>query len=427
MRDYLVLALVLATLPLALYRPWFGLLGFSWLAYMRPQDLAWGTAAQLPLSKWVALALWLSLILRGKLNPFRRTPITGALLAMWAWLLVSCLFAGERDVALAKFQDITKVMLIALLTVVVVTSQARFRITMAVIGLSLGFLGLKYGVYGVAAGGVHFTRGVGGMIGDNNDFALALNMSLPLLVYLAWDLRRGWMRLACWGIIPLVAITVVFTQSRGGFLGLAATVLYLVSKSRHRIAAAVLVVLLGGIGSLIVPEEFYDRIATIANYEEDGSAMGRLNAWQAAIEMANDSPVVGVGLDNFLFSFTEYAPDPDDVHVAHNTWLQVLAEAGYTGLGIYALLFAVTMWTIWSVRRRARRHGLVWADRGAIALGGSLLAFVVGGTFLNRAHFDLIYHVMALVAALDRVTRFEAEVELESDDDDSDSDTEVAA
>jgi probable O-glycosylation ligase (exosortase A-associated) len=337
---------------------------------------------------------------------------------MWAWLFVSCLFAGERDVALEKFQDITKVMLIAFLTVVVVTSQARFRMTMAVIGLSLGFLGLKYGVYGVAAGGVHFTRGVGGMIGDNNDFALALNMCLPVLVYLAWDLGRGWMRLACWGMIPLVAITVVFTQSRGGFLALGATVLYLISKSRHRVAAAIFVVAIGGAGSLFVPAEFYDRIASIANYEDDGSAMGRLNAWQAAIEMANDSPVVGVGLDNFLFSFSDYAPDPDDVHVAHNTWLQVLAEAGYTGLGIYALLFVATIWTIWRVRRRARRFGMAWADRGAIALGGSLVAFMVGATFLNRAHFDLIYHVMGLVAALDRVTRFDAEAELESWDQD---------
>ena len=76
MRDYLVLALVLAVLPMALSRPFSGLLGFSWLAYMRPQNLAWGLAAELPLSKWVAAALWLSLILRGKVNIFRRHPIT---------------------------------------------------------------------------------------------------------------------------------------------------------------------------------------------------------------------------------------------------------------------------------------------------------------------------------------------------------------
>jgi O-antigen ligase len=117
--------------------------------------------------------------------------------------------------------------------------------------------------------------------------------------------------------------------------------------------------------------------------------------------------VIGVGLDNFLFEFQHHAPDPDDVHVAHNTWLQVLAEAGYTGLLVYVALFAVTFWTLARIRRRARRWRLPWAHNGAVGLAASLVAFIVGGTFLNRAHFDLIYHVMGLCAALDRITAFE--------------------
>src|SRR5262245_1267017 len=111
---------------------------------MRPQNLAWGMAADLPLSKWVAIALWVSLILRGKLNIFRRSEVTITMLILWAWLLVTCCRAIHTDIAFEKFQDITKVMLIAFLTVVLVTNVQRFRATMAVIGLSLGFLGLKY-------------------------------------------------------------------------------------------------------------------------------------------------------------------------------------------------------------------------------------------------------------------------------------------
>src|SRR5512143_67338 len=210
--------MVLLTLPLSFYSPFYGLLGFSWLAYMRPQDLAWGLAAELPLSKWVAGALWLSLVMRGKVNVFRRTAVTTAMVLRWVWLLVTSLTAVHRDVAFDKFAEITKVMLIALITVVLVTDRSRFRLTMAVIGFSLGFLGLKYGVYGVLRGGVHFTRGVGGMIGDNNDFALALNMALPLVVYASMQWQSRWIRLGARLLVPLVAVTVVFTHSRGGFL-----------------------------------------------------------------------------------------------------------------------------------------------------------------------------------------------------------------
>jgi probable O-glycosylation ligase (exosortase A-associated) len=416
MRDYLVLFLVVATIPLAFYQPFFGLLGFSWLAYMRPQDLSWGLAAELPLSKYVTVALWLSLMMRGKINIFRRTLVTGALLLLWIWLLVTCFTAVHQEVAFAKFEDISKVFLIALITVVLVTSAARFRIIMGVIGLSLGFLGLKYGAYGVLRGGVQFTRGVGGMIADNNDFALALNMTLPILVYLTWDLRRRWLRLACMGLVPLSAITVIFTHSRGGFLSLAAVTLYLIWNSRRRVAALVLVAVLALGATAFVPHSFYERISSIGNYQEDGSSLGRLNAWQASIRMANDYPVFGVGLDNFLYEFIYYAPNPDDIHVAHNTWFQVLAETGYTGLCLYLLLFAATWWTLWRVRRRARRYGVRWAENGAKCLGASVLAFMVGGTFLNRAHFDLIYHVMALCACLDRILTHELTVQATDED-----------
>jgi putative inorganic carbon (HCO3(-)) transporter len=407
MRDYLVLFLVVATIPLAFYQPFFGLLGFSWLAYMRPQDLSWGLAADLPLSKYVTVALWLSLMMRGKINVFRRTWVTIAMMLLWAWLLVTSFTAIHREIAFGKFEDITKVILIALITVVLVTSAHRFRVLVGVIAFSLGFLGLKFGAYGVLRGGVHFTKGVGGMIGDNNDFALALNMTLPLLVYLTWDVKRRWIRLAAMALVPLCAITVIFTHSRGGFLSLAALTLYLIWNSRRRAVALVTVVVLGLAATAFVPQSFYERIASIANFQSDGSAMGRLNAWQASFKMANDYPVFGVGLDNFLSEFIYYAPDPDDIHVAHNTWFQVLAETGYTGLCFYLLLFVASWWTLWRVRRRARRHGVEWASNGAKCLGASLLAFMVGGTFLNRAHFDLIYHVMALCACLDRILAHE--------------------
>jgi probable O-glycosylation ligase (exosortase A-associated) len=361
----------------------------------------------MPLSKYVAAALWVGLMMRGKVNVFRRTPISLLMVVLWGWLLVTSITAIHNDVAFEKLEDISKVMLIAMITLVLVTDVQRFRWTMAVIGISVGVLGLKYGVYGVLRGGVHFTRGVGGMIGDNNDFALALNLATPVLIYLAGDLPSKWPRLVCLAMVPMNAITVIFTHSRGGFLSLAALTLWLVLQSKRKWAALLVVGVLAIGGSMIVPQSFYDRIGSISSFRSDGSAMGRLNAWQASIAMANDYPIFGVGLDNFLFQFIYYAPDPDDMHVAHNTWLQVLAETGYTGLLIYVSLFVVTAWTLARVSRRARRYRIPWAANASRCLGASILAFVVGGTFLNRAHFDLIYHLMAMCACLDRVVAWE--------------------
>ena len=120
MRDWIVLLIVAATIPLAFYRPYFGLLGFSWLAYMRPQDLSWGLADSIPLSKYLALAILASLIIRGKLNIFRPSKVTFAMLGLWLWLLVTCFMSQSHDIAFAKFQEITKIFLVAFMTVAVI-------------------------------------------------------------------------------------------------------------------------------------------------------------------------------------------------------------------------------------------------------------------------------------------------------------------
>ena len=59
LRDLLVFSMVMLSLPLAFKRPFLGMLVFSWLAYMRPQDLCWGFAREMRFSFYVALAMLL--------------------------------------------------------------------------------------------------------------------------------------------------------------------------------------------------------------------------------------------------------------------------------------------------------------------------------------------------------------------------------
>ena len=62
MRDLLVMAVVFGTLPVIPFRPVLGLGVYAWLAYMRPQDLAWGIKS-MQLSMWVAIAILVGLVL----------------------------------------------------------------------------------------------------------------------------------------------------------------------------------------------------------------------------------------------------------------------------------------------------------------------------------------------------------------------------
>ena len=60
-----------------------------------------------------------------------------------------------------------------------------------------------------------------------------------------------------------------------------------------------------------MPDTWYDRMNTIESYEEDTSAMGRINAWHFAFNLAIDKPLVGGGFQAFTReSFFTHAPIP---------------------------------------------------------------------------------------------------------------------
>ena len=137
---------------------------------------------------------------------------------------------------------------------------------------------------------------------------------------------------------------------------------------------------------------------TINNYEEDGSAMGRINAWWMAWNLARDH-FFGGGFDaTTVENFLRYAPVAHDLHAAHSIYFQILGEHGFVGLGLFLMLWLFT----WVSAGRLHKLGTANPETGWLSdLGGmcqvSLVGYAVGGAFLSLAYFDLPYNIMVLV------------------------------
>ena len=221
MRDLLVMAIVLLSLPLTVRRPFVGLLVFSWLAYMRPQDLCWGFARELRLSLFVALMMMLGWFIheQGR-RPFARWDVRTRAMSVLAGLVaISYAFAQRQDAYTnSYFIEYLKIIAIALFTTAQVDSRQRLRVLLWTIALSLGFFGVKNGVKGILSGGSQITRGPGGMLEDNNDFALAMVMNVPLLWYLGIAEGKKWVRQATLWALFLTVVVILLTHSRGAFL-----------------------------------------------------------------------------------------------------------------------------------------------------------------------------------------------------------------
>jgi len=414
MRDVIFTLLIFGLLPVCYRRPLVGLLTFSWLAYMRTQDLCWGFARHQRWSFLIAGVAGAGFFAAPRDKLFERDPRCWAMIGLLVWVSTSAFVSsGLDDFMIRRLFEFGKIIVISLVTTAIVRKPQHMRIMVWVIALSFGFYGIKVGLSGVLSlGRVQVLQGPGGMLADNNDFSLALCMALPLLVQIGASETNKYLRRGIWLATPLTALTVIMTHSRGGFLSLAAVFFMLMWRSRNRVLGFSIGAVALVIGILVAPQSYIDRIMTITSTESieaDGSAQGRLMAWRTAINMALANPILGVGLTNFEENYNAYKNEWWEMpRVTHNAYLQIWAESGTGALALYMFNIVYTWWALVRLRKEAlRRYTSSWIINYAAMFEVSIIAFVVGSTFLNRATFDLFYTFIALSVSLDVIARQE--------------------
>jgi probable O-glycosylation ligase (exosortase A-associated) len=409
-RDLLVTAIVVFSLPVALVRPFVGVIVFSWLGFMIlmiPHRLSWGFAHDLEFSAMVAVATILGLIFTKDRRMVPRVGETYLMVAFWALTLVSTVGALYQEEAWPDFKQFSKILLMIFVTIMLSQTRERLRALLLVTAFSLGFYGLRGGIFSLVAGGeARFVAGPdGSFIGDNNGLALGLNMTLPLLFFLAREESRRWLRWLLVVTFVLTLVTIPFTYSRGGFLGLVVVLLMLLARTRSKwmmVPAAFAVVL---VATSYLPQGWFDRIATISTYSEDSSAMSRLYAWQVGLGLALDYPLFGGGFRVFPHweIWAKYAPDwtYPSVYNAHSIYFHALGEHGFVGFVLLFSLFGCTLWSLHGVRRQARQlPDSAWMMSYSYMIEIGLVGFLVTGAFYNLTYFDLTYFFVAVTIIL---------------------------
>ena len=228
-------------------------------------------------------------------------------------------------------------------------------------------------------------------------------MTIPLLCYLQTISAILWVRLGLAMAGLLCVTSIIGSYSRGAFLAASAMILMLVMRSRRRLLLGALAIGVAMAVGLYAPERWVERMQTIANYQEDASAMDRLHTWEFAINLALDRPFLGGGFRAFgdpnLWS--QFAPEGTIPIAYHSIYFQMLGDHGFVGLGIF-LLLGLAGWA--AARRVIRltrdRPDLRWANELARMTQVSIAGFAVGGAFLSLAGFELYYHLLVIAFLL---------------------------
>jgi putative inorganic carbon (hco3(-)) transporter len=411
MRDFLIVMIVLGSVPLIIVRPQIGILIWFWLSMMNPHKWAWGYAQEFRVALVAGIAALLAWLIsqEPKLPP--RSPIVYTLAAFTFWVSLAALFAIHPEVAIPKWEEIIKILLMTFVTMCIVQSQERIQQLVWVITVSIGIYGVKGGLFSVATGGNYRVWGPDDtFISDNNSLALALIVILPLLQYLRTTATNRWVKFGLFGSMGLTIVSILGSYSRGALLGLGVTLAMLLLKSRRALATVLVMVGVFGAALYLLPDQWAARMSTIQEYEQDASTAGRFDAWNFAFRLARDHPFLGggqlVGTDDRLFK--QYVPTAVASRAAHSIYFEVLGETGFVGLGLFLLLLFFSFRGGSNIIKSTRnRPDLAWARSLAAMLQVAFVGYAAAGAFLSLGFFDLYYALIAVMTATQVVVRRE--------------------
>jgi putative inorganic carbon (HCO3(-)) transporter len=385
---------------------------YLWIAYFRPESWVYTNFFASLYPSFVAGVFLLirTLVAGVSLRPNWRSMLLVVFLALSA---ASAVNGVHRDVSFLFLQTFAKTIIVSYVLTAIIQTQSDLRFVLMVIAGSLGFEAAKQGWAQLVLNPGAQNDNTIPFLGDNNLVAVGIAMLVPLVSALAATSSSGWKRL-----LQFLNVGVVYralsTYSRGGFLSIGAVASVIFVRSRHKIRALVTAALIASLIVPALPHAFWDRMSTIAasDEERDESQAGRLHFWRVAIVMANDRPILGVGHAGYQSAYDQYDWSGGRYktgRAVHSSWFGILAETGYLGFALFLLIVVSSFWSCRRVRMMAKR-GEVSASLGHYATGleSSLIAFVVGGTFVSFHYNEMLWHFFALTVALERVAMVEA-------------------
>lgn len=261
-------------------------------------------------------------------------------LALFLYLALTVFWSIDPLATLNKIRAYFQVMMVVWIAWEFVETPAQFRLLLhaLVLGASvLALLTLSGFLSATVAEQARFTA----TGQDPNDVARFLDLIFPLAALLCAQAKRLWLRLLVLAYIPLGALAVLLTASRGGFLGILvalAFVALLLLRWRPQLALPALLAAAfsGSIAWMVVPAETFARLATIPAEFSSLDFNDRFTIWTQGLSAFARAPWLGYGAGNYALASRLASED-----TAHNTLMALLVMGGLLAASLLvAILFA---------------------------------------------------------------------------------------
>ncbi len=376
----------------------------------RPQDFL-PFLKVIPFPSLVDVLLAVAVFSSGKAN------LSKTQTKLWICLLVFMAlwipFANNNFWAFTIFKDMTLAFFFYLGITTFVSTTGRMHKVIVV----------WLGVHALLAinGMLHQGRGVGGWLGDENDFAMEMNVAVPFAFFMYQSTKAKGTKILYMALLGIFVLSSISTGSRGGFIGLVLVGSFCWFYSPRKVVSLIMLVAVFILVLFAAPQEYWDRIRTITEDStmETGTAGQRMFSWGIGWEMFLSNPVLGVGQGNFPWTIGEYLGGRTwqtkslAGRQAHSLYFTLLPELGLIGLAIFVTMIILNyrdarfcnslglpqrgMPPGVAVQRDKDLEEAAWFGN---AILGALMAFLVTSTFISTLYYPTFWILTGLVVAL---------------------------
>ncbi len=276
-------------------------------------------------------------------------------------------------------------------------------------------------IMGTLNGGV----GIGGWMGDENDFCMVLDMVVPFAYFLLLSVASTVQKIKYLMILGTFLLAAMATLSRGGFFGLAAVGAYCLYRSPKKGNALIVLMIVIVFMGFFAPPTYWDEIRSSTSDEtmgDEGTGGARLYTWGIGMKMFYSNPIIGIGQVNFPWTFHIYEGD-EKFHdrsfsgrQAHSAWVTLIAELGLAGIVIVGGMLVQCYRDLAFVRRTfspqetREQHGHIMKAGEDVrlylarAMEGSLIGFIVSSVFISTLWYPSMWIMMGFVVALRNIS-----------------------
>jgi probable O-glycosylation ligase (exosortase A-associated) len=378
---------------------------FLWNDIFRPLAFARNDGAY-PVAYFVTLVLGAAFVrhwMGGKMKP-QGGVFLWAFGVMVGWLLVVTLMSPFKSVAFGNFVTYLKYLCPLLIIYCSTTTLKNLRLIVLSLTGSVATWGAQAGAHCLITGPNIEISIPGGQMEERNDFSCAMVGTIPILLYFALNYAgrfRFMVRMLFFLGAFLNLSGIILSLSRGASLGLGVSaIMYAVYVSKRKMRDTLLLALVLGVGLLMLPQTWWDRMHTIeiGTEQTEGSAKNRVNLMRGAINATKDYPIFGLGPGGWLEVGKDYTGGDD--HNPHSIYLVLSSETGIPGLLIYLAVMGLTVFRLSGLMRRAHKSGDVEIARMGAAFIMSIFGLLAAMSFLNRPFNEYLWAWVCLAHAL---------------------------